>query len=62
MIKGPTELHWQFMKENLNSFKTPLKLILPVSLPLSLNFPFAFCECNCFCKFDIKPQNGKETR
>lgn len=43
MIKGPTELHWQFMKQNQNSFETPLKLILPQfpSLPPSIcRLPF----------------------
>lgn len=55
MIEGPTELHWQLMKENQNSFKTPLKLILPVSLSLSI-FLLPFVNTTASASLILSPR------
>lgn len=55
MIKGPTELHWQLMKENQNSFKTPLKVILPVFLSLSI-FLLPFVNTTASASLILSPR------
>lgn len=55
MIKGPTDLHWQFMKQNQNYFETPLKFIVPVSFPPSI-FLLPFVNATASASLILSPR------